>query len=335
MYSLLRKLLFLLNPEVSHDLSMDMLGATERLGLIGLLKPKLASKPIEVMGLRFENPVGLAAGLDKNGQYLNALGGLGFGFVEIGTVTPVAQSGNPQPRLFRLPEHKAIINRMGFNNQGVDKLVERVKTRRYTGVLGINIGKNKVTPEEDALRDYEICMERVYEVADYIAINISSPNTPGLRNLQFGDALNTLLAGIQVKREQLEKIYGKRVPVAVKISPDSEPGDLKSMAKAFLDTGIDAVIATNTTVSRDGVETSEFADEAGGLSGVPVSSKSTETIKILREALGPDMPIIGVGGIMSAADAQEKLDAGANLVQLYSGFIYEGPELIGDIVASL
>ncbi len=332
MYSLARKILFLLDPEVSHDLSLDVMGAAERLRL---LKPFCSVPQVEateVMGIRFPNAVGLAAGLDKNGDYFNALGQLGFGFVEIGTVTPKPQVGNPKPRLFRLTDQEAIINRMGFNNKGVEHLVENVKRRRFQGVLGINIGKNKATSEEDALSDYTYCMEHVYEYADYITVNISSPNTPGLRNLQYGEAFDQLLSGIKEKQAQLNTEHGRYVPVAVKIAPDMSESELNEVADKLLQYKLDGVIATNTTIGRVGVEYSPHKDEAGGLSGAPVKDLSTETIRRLSERLAGKIPIIGVGGISSGEDAVEKLNAGASLVQIYSGFIYKGPSLIREAV---
>lgn len=329
MYKAIRSLLFKFDPEVSHELSLDWLGAGERMKMLGAVSSPRVNHPVEVMGLTFPNPVGLAAGLDKNADYFNALGTLGFGFVEVGTVTPKAQPGNPKPRLFRLPEHQAIINRMGFNNKGVEHLVEQVsKPRRYDGVLGINIGKNKVTPEDQALNDYLLGMNAVYAYADYIAVNISSPNTPGLRDLQFGESLQKLLAGIKAEQGKLADQQGRYVPVAVKIAPDMTDEELQSTAKAILESGLDAIIATNTTVSREGVENSLIADEAGGLSGLPVRDKSTHAIKVLAESLKGALPIIGVGGIVRPEDAVEKLKAGASLVQIYSGFIYEGPKLV-------
>ncbi len=330
MYPVLRKLLFTLEPETAHDLSLDCLGAAERLKLLPLFTPKQAQHPVEILGLTFPNPVGLSAGLDKNGDYFNALGQLGFGFVEIGTITPLPQEGNPKPRMFRLTEHEAIINRMGFNNKGVDYLVERVKQRRFDGILGINIGKNKVTPEDEALSDYEIAMEKVYPYADYITVNISSPNTPGLRNLQFGDNLEKLLEGLSIKQQQLTDQHGKRVPVLIKIAPDMSAEEVASISRTFLKHKVDGVIATNTTLDRSTVDGSPHSDEMGGLSGAPLTEQSTRIIQQLREHLGPDMPIIGVGGINQGSDAVAKLAAGANLVQIYSGFIYQGPQLIRD-----
>lgn len=328
MYNHIRDLLFYLNPETSHEFSLDMLGAAERMKLIGLMAPKVAVDPVNVMGLRFANSVGLAAGLDKNGDFFNALGALGFGFVEIGTITPRPQPGNPEPRLFRIPEAQAIINRMGFNNKGVDHLVEQVKKRRYQGVLGINIGKNATTPVENAVDDYLICLRKVYAYADYITVNISSPNTPGLRNLQFGDSLSRLLESLKKEQGVLAKAEGRYVPVAVKIAPDMDESEIAQVAGVLLQQGMDGVIATNTTVSRVGVEQYETSQESGGLSGVPVRDKSTWVIKTLHGCLGGKLPIIGVGGITDAASAADKVRAGASLVQIYTGFIYEGPALI-------
>lgn len=334
MYGLAKKILFAMSPEVSHELALDWLGAAQRTGLLKLFYSQ-PSRPVEVMGLKFPNPVGLAAGLDKNGDYLNALGDLGFGFVEIGTVTPRPQPGNPQPRLFRLTEHNAIINRMGFNNKGVGHLVERVKKRTYQGILGINIGKNKNTPDEQALDDYLICLRAVYPYADYVTINISSPNTPGLRSLQFGESLEKLVVGIKSEQKILAQQHGRYVPIAVKIAPDMTDDEIREVAATLQRHQIDAVIATNTTLSRAGVETSPHANEAGGLSGEPVRDASTHVIRVLRGFLGDTMPIIGVGGIMSGADAKAKIEAGANLIQIYSGFIYRGPELIKECVNAL
>lgn len=335
MYDKCRDLLFRLSPETSHEFALDMLGAAERLKLLGLFAPKVKGKPVELMGLTFKHGVGLAAGLDKNGDYFNALGVLGFSSVEIGTITPRPQEGNPQPRLFRLPEAKGIINRMGFNNKGVDHLVAQVKKRRFDGILGINIGKNATTPVENAVDDYLTCLTKVYDYADYITVNISSPNTPGLRSLQFGDSLSQLLAPIKAAQLEQHKATGRYVPIAVKIAPDMNDDETVQVANILINEGLDGVIATNTTVGREGVEGLKHADEAGGLSGAPVREKSLKIIETLHEALGDKLPIIGVGGITDDDHAIEKVRAGAKMVQIYSGFIYEGPELIADCAEAL
>ena len=331
MYGLAKKILFAMPPELSHEIALDWMGAAHRLGLLKLMMTQ-PQKPVEVMGLTFPNPVGLAAGLDKNGDYLNALGDLGFGFVEIGTITPLPQPGNPQPRLFRLADQQAIINRMGFNNKGVEHLVAQVKKRSFKGVLGINIGKNKNTPDDRALDDYLICLRAVYAHADYITVNISSPNTPGLRSLQFGESLAQLVAGIKAEQKLLAERYVRYVPIAVKIAPDMNDDDVRAVASTLQDHQIDAIIATNTTLSRKGVDDSPHARESGGLSGAPVRDMSTHVIKVLTDYLGDSIPVIGVGGIMSGADAEAKFAAGAKLVQIYSGFIYRGPALIAECV---
>ena len=335
MYSTLRNLLFRLDPEVSHEFSLDMLGAAERLKLLELFISAPAYNPIEVMGLRFPNSVGLAAGLDKNGDYFNALGALGFGFVEIGTVTPRPQPGNPQPRLFRIPEREAIINRMGFNNKGVDHLVDQVRKRRYQGILGINIGKNATTPVENAADDYLIGMRKVYAHADYITVNVSSPNTPGLRDLQFGDSLNRLLETLKKEQLALQQAHQRYVPVAVKIAPDMDDIAIAQVAAALTEQGMDGVIATNTTIGREGVEGCPNSEEAGGLSGLPVRDKSTRVIAGLHSHVGGKLPIIGVGGISDGPSAVEKIKAGASLVQIYSGFIYRGPAVITDVANAI
>ncbi len=328
MYSHIRDLLFKLDAETSHEFSLDLIGAAERLQLINLCLPTITANPVEVMGITFPNPVGLAAGLDKNGDYFNALGAMGFGFVEIGTITPKPQAGNPKPRLFRIPEAQAIINRMGFNNKGVDHLVAQVKRRRFKGVLGINIGKNATTPVENAADDYVICMQKTYAHADYITVNVSSPNTQGLRDLQFGDSLNRLLETIKKEQGKLQAEHGRYVPVAVKIAPDMDSDAVAQVAQSLLAQGIDGVIATNTTIGREGVEDYKASVETGGLSGLPVRDKSTRVIRALYAELGEKLPIIGVGGITDGASAAEKIKAGAKLVQVYSGFIYRGPVLI-------
>ncbi|WP_028669976.1 quinone-dependent dihydroorotate dehydrogenase [Saccharospirillum impatiens] len=331
MYNLIRRALFTLSPETSHDLSLDGLGALQRLGVLGALSKAQEGRRTSLWGIEFENPVGLAAGLDKNADYLDALGTLGFGFVEVGTVTPLAQPGNPHPRLFRLPEHQAIINRMGFNNKGVDYLVERVKRSRYRGVIGINIGKNKDTPEENALDDYLTCLDKVYPHAHYVVVNVSSPNTPGLRNLQFGEALNRLLAGLKERQRVLTAEHGFK-PLLIKIAPDMTAEEVQKVAQAFIEFDVDGVVATNTTLARDAVAGHLHSEESGGLSGAPLLDASTRVVTQLRDLLPATMPIIGVGGICSADDALKKWSAGADLVQLYSGFIYHGPSLIRECV---
>ena len=334
MYPLARTLLFKLSPETSHELSIDLIGAGGRLGLNGLLC-KTPQLPVSLMGLQFANPVGLAAGLDKNGDAIDGFAQLGFGFVEIGTVTPRPQPGNPKPRLFRLPEATAIINRMGFNNLGVDHLLARVKAARYRGVLGINIGKNFDTPVERAVDDYLLCLDKVYAHASYVTVNVSSPNTPGLRSLQFGDALKHLLEALRRRQEDLLIEHGKRVPLAIKIAPDMSDEEIVEVARALIETGMDAVIATNTTLGREGVEGLLHADEAGGLSGAPVLEKSTHTVRVLAGELSGRLPIIAAGGITEGRHAAQKIAAGASLVQIYSGFIYRGPALISEAVDAI
>lgn len=328
MYNLSRRLLFKLSPETAHELTIDTLGAAGRLGLTHRLVKQPAALPVTVMGIEFPNPVGLAAGLDKNGDAILGLSGLGFGFIEIGTITPRAQPGNPKPRLFRLPAAEGVINRMGFNNLGVDHLLARVQNAKFSGVLGINIGKNFDTPVENAADDYLLCMDKVYGSASYITVNVSSPNTPGLRSLQFGDSLRNLLSALSQRQQELTVLHGKRVPLAIKIAPDMSDEEIVEVAHILLETGMDAVIATNTTVSREGVAGMQHADEAGGLSGAPVREQSTHVVRVLAETLAGRLPIIAVGGITEGQHAAEKIEAGASLVQIYSGFIYKGPELI-------
>ena len=332
LYSAVRKVLFQFDPEMIHEMTIMGFKCTGSTPLNLFYKQRVTEKPVKVMGIDFPNPLGLAAGLDKNGECIDAFAAMGFGFVEVGTVTPRPQPGNDKPRIFRLPEANAIINRMGFNNKGVDYLVSQVRAAKFKGVLGINIGKNKDTPEEDAKDDYIHCMRKVYDFATYITVNISSPNTPGLRSLQYGDALNELLSALKAEQETLAKQYGKYVPVAVKIAPDLTEEEVNSIAKCLIDNNIDGVIATNTTLSREGVENLAHGNEQGGLSGAPVKDKSTTVIRILAKALNNKLPIIGVGGIASSKDANEKLAAGASLVQVYTGFIYNGPPLIKAIV---
>jgi dihydroorotate dehydrogenase len=335
MYDLARQMLFKLSAETSHDLSLDLIGAGGRLGINRRLTKAPARLPVSVMGLQFDNPVGLAAGLDKNAAAIEGFAQLGFGFIEVGTVTPRAQPGNPKPRLFRLPEATAIINRMGFNNLGVDHLVERVKAARYQGVLGINIGKNFDTPVECAQDDYLLCLDKVYDHASYVTVNVSSPNTPGLRSLQFGDSLKALLDALGTRREALALATGRRVPLAIKIAPDMTDEETAQVASALMATGMDAVIATNTTLSREGVEGLLHGAEAGGLSGAPVREKSTHTVRVLAAQLKGAVPIIAAGGVTEGAHAAEKIEAGASLVQVYSGFIYRGPALIREAVDAI
>jgi dihydroorotate dehydrogenase len=335
LYRAARPLLFRLAPERAHEFTLDALEALHRLGLAGMVAGTVAASPCRVMGLEFPNRVGLAAGLDKNAAHIDALAALGFGFIEVGTVTPRPQPGNPRPRLFRLPGVRAIINRMGFNNDGVEKLVANAARARYRGILGINIGKNFDTPIERAADDYLYCLRKVYALASYVTVNISSPNTANLRKLQQGAELDRLLEALMAERARLTAERGRRVPIAVKIAPDIPDDELGRTGRRLADHGVDAVIATNTTLSRAGVEGLTHASEAGGLSGAPLKERSTEVVRLLAAALGGRMPIIGVGGILSGADAREKIDAGASLVQLYSGVIYRGPGLIGEVAASL
>ncbi len=335
MYDLLRSLMFKMPAETSHDLALDLIGAAGRLRLADKLVRPVPPQPVEVMGLTFDNPVGLAAGLDKNAVAVDGLAAMGFGSIEVGTVTPRPQPGNPKPRLFRLEEHEAIINRFGFNNQGVDAMLERLAAVNYRGVLGINIGKNAVTPVENAVDDYLYCLRKVYSRASYVTVNLSSPNTPGLRTLQYGDSLKQLLAQIKTCQLELSQRYGRYVPIAIKIAPDMTAAEVSLVAGTLLEQGMDAVIATNTTLDRSAVADSPFADEAGGLSGAPLTDASTEVVRLLAQELKGRMPIIGVGGIFSGADAADKIAAGASLVQLYSGFIYRGPSLIKECAEAI
>ena len=338
MYGLLRPLLFTLDPETAHGIGLRGLDALERAGVLGLVarRPAESPFPVPVFGLDFPNPVGLAAGLDKNGAHIDALFGLGFGFVEIGTITPRPQPGNPAPRMFRLPRHKALINRLGFNNEGVDALVRNVgRARARKGPLGINIGKNKDTPNEDAERDYLHCLERVYPLADYITVNISSPNTAGLRELQEEQALRRLVSTLREAQERLAAQHGKRVPVLVKVAPDLTDADIDAAARVLSDLQVDGVVATNTTVSRTAVQGHRHAKEAGGLSGAPLMGQSTLVLRRLRTRLPESIPLVGVGGILSGADAVAKMAAGASLVQCYTGLVYRGPELVGECVDAM
>ena len=331
MYRLLRPLLFRLDPEQAHQLSLLGLDLAYHLGLCGLLAGTTADSPVTLMGLQFPNRVGLAAGLDKDGDHIDALAALGFGFIEIGTVTPRAQPGNACPRIFRLPEANAIINRLGFNNQGVDYLVANLQRMRFRGIVGVNIGKNFDTPIAEADGDYLLCLERVYAYASYVTINVSSPNTRNLRQLQSGDALERLLGAIVRTRDRLARVHGKHLPLALKIAPDLSDEEVGAIARLLVDHGIEAVIAANTTVSREAVKGLPYGEEGGGLSGAPLFAPSNHVIRLLAGELAGRVPIIGTGGILAAADARAKRDAGASLVQVYSGLIYRGPQLISAI----
>ena len=337
-YSLLRPWLFCLDPEQAHNLTLSNLDRAQRWGLLERLISKPVADPRTLCGITFANPVGLAAGLDKDGKHIDALAALGFGFLEIGTVTPRPQPGNPKPRMFRLSEAQAIINRMGFNNDGVDACVARVRRSRFWqqgGVLGMNIGKNASTPIEDAASDYILAMEAVYEIASYITVNISSPNTQNLRALQGEAMLRSLLSSLDEARKRLSDRYSVRKPLFLKIAPDLESTDIDLIADLSMEFGIDAIIATNTTIARDAVQGMQHCEEAGGLSGAPVRAASTQVIKTLKARLGNALPIIGVGGILSGADAKEKIMAGASLVQIYSGLIYRGPDLVSECAKAL
>ena len=336
MYKLARPFLFGFDAERAHGLGLKAIETAYRTGTIPLLARPPQPLPTKLLGLTFPNPVGLAAGLDKNGAHVEALFGLGFGFVEVGTVTPRPQPGNPKPRMFRLPAHQAVINRLGFNNEGVDVLVRNIeRLRRRSGVLGINIGKNKDTSNERAASDYLFCLERVYPLADYITVNISSPNTAGLRELQEEQALRQLIGSLREAQEDLAAQHGRRVPMLVKLAPDLSDDDIDAVARVLGDLGVDGVIATNTTVSRISVQDDPLAHETGGLSGAPLMGQSTLVLRRLRTRLPDRIPLIGVGGILSGADAVAKMAAGASLVQVYSGMVYRGPELIGECVDAI
>lgn len=327
--------MFRLDPELTHTIALQALKRSYVLGSARLLRHPVPALPRRVMGIDFPNPVGLAAGLDKNGDYLDALASVGFGFIELGTVTPRPQPGNPKPRLFRLPQAEALINRMGFNNKGVDHLVEQVRRARYRGVLGINIGKNFDTPLERATDDYLIGMRKVYDLASYIVINVSSPNTAGLRDLQHGELLDELLAAVKAEQKLLSVQYSRYVPLVIKISPDMTDAELEVVADRLLAHRIDGVAATNTTLSRAGVQGLAHADEGGGLSGKPLQQRSTEVVRLLQQHLNGRIPIIGVGGIVEPGGALQKLRNGASLVQLYTGLIYRGPALVSETVMAL
>jgi dihydroorotate dehydrogenase len=331
LYALARPLLFALDPETAHALTLELVDAPLRFGLLRVARPPAA--PVRAMGLHFPNPVGLAAGLDKNGAHVDALAKLGFGFIEVGTVTPRPQPGNPKPRLFRLPSAQALVNRMGFNSVGLDAFMENLGRARWRGVLGINIGKNADTPIERAADDYAACLERVYARASYVAVNVSSPNTKNLRELQEDRALDALLARLVGLRARLAERYGRRVPLALKVAPDLDAAQVRAIADAVRRHGIDAVIATNTSVSREGVEGLRHANEAGGLSGAPIRVRALATLAALASALKGEAVLIGVGGIVRGVDAAEKIEAGATLVQLYTGLVYRGPDLVSECIS--
>jgi dihydroorotate dehydrogenase len=334
-YGAARPFLFALDPERAHALGLKAIETAYRTGFNPLLALKPKPMPLQLFGLRFDNPVGLAAGMDKNGAHIDALAALGFGFLEIGTTTPRPQAGNAKPRMFRLPEHEAVINRLGFNNEGVDALVRNVGRMRYRGVLGINIGKNKDTPNERAADDYLHCLERVYPLASYVTVNISSPNTAGLRELQEEQQLRRLIGTLREAQESFGARQGKRVPMLVKIAPDLSDEDIEACARVLSDLKVDGVIATNTTIERQAVAEHPLAHEVGGLSGRPLYGRATHVLRRMRTLLPDSIPLVGVGGILSGADAAGKISAGASLVQIYSGLVYRGPGLIGECVDAI
>ena len=334
MYSLIRKALFLTDPETAHGLALESLRLGHGVGATDVLF-KNGGQPLTVMGLEFPNAVGMAAGMDKNGDYIDALGSVGFGFIEVGTVTPRPQPGNPRPRVFRLEKANAMINRLGFNNKGVDHLVRQAKKRKFKGILGINISKNFDTPMEQTADDYLVCLEKVYPHADYITINVSSPNTKGLRDLQGSEQLNDLLSVINSRRQQLAYEYEKRVPLVVKVAPDLEEREIPEIASVVVANEFDGLIATNTTISRQAVKGMRFANEQGGLSGAPLMDKANQVLAAFRAALPAKVALIGTGGITDGADAAEKVRLGADLVQFYTGFVYRGPDLVSDSVRAI
>lgn len=334
-YDLARRFMFSKDAEWSHDFALSNLKRFANTPLSMCWSQSVASKPITFLGLELPNPVGLAAGLDKNAECIDAFSQMGFGFIEVGTVTPRPQAGNDKPRIFRLPQANAVINRMGFNNKGVDYLLENVKNAQYKGILGINIGKNKDTPNEQGKNDYIHCMRKVFTSASYITVNISSPNTPGLRDLQYGEALDDLLGSLKNEQLDLAAKHGKQVPMLVKIAPDLDQIQVQQVSESLINNKIDGVIATNTTLDRSAVEGMQHANEAGGLSGHPVRQKSTEIVKEIKRLTNGELPIVGVGGIDSAESAKEKFAAGADLVQVYTGFIYQGPPMIRKIINAL
>jgi dihydroorotate dehydrogenase len=334
MYSLVRRALFLSDPETAHGLALESLRLGYGVGATHLLS-KCRNLPVKVMGLQFPNPVGMAAGMDKNGDYIDALGSLGFGFIEVGTVTPRPQPGNPKPRIFRLEKANAMINRLGFNNKGVDHLVRQVRKREFSGILGINIGKNFDTPNEKAADDYLVCLEKVYPEADYITVNISSPNTRGLRDLQGVEQLDNLLQTLNRKRNALADTWQKRVPLVVKVAPDLEDAQIPGMAEVVARNEFDGLIATNTTISREAVKGMRHAGELGGLSGAPLKKQANHVLAAFRKHLPEGFALIGTGGITAGADAAEKIRLGADLVQFYTGFVYAGPDLVGACVDAI
>ena len=334
MYSLLRKALFITDPETAHGLALEGLRLGHGVGATHLLC-KAHSLPVTVMGLQFPNPVGLAAGMDKNGDYIDALGSVGFGSIEVGTVTPRPQPGNPKPRVFRIEKANAMINRLGFNNKGVDHLVRQVQKRKFSGILGINIGKNFDTPNENAADDYLICLERAYPHADYITVNISSPNTKGLRELQDEEQLDSLLGALNDRRQELADEHQKQVPLVVKVAPDLDDGQIPGIASVVVNNKFDGLIATNTTISRDEVKGLRHADEQGGLSGAPVRERANHVLAAFRAALPAEIALIGTGGITEGEDAAEKIRLGADLVQFYTGFVYRGPDLVADCLKAI
>ncbi|MDO4997452.1 MAG: quinone-dependent dihydroorotate dehydrogenase [Neisseria sp.] len=332
MYSLLRPFIFKMDSEIAHHTTLEALKKAHRFGLLPAVNPH--TQPTQLMGLNLPNPVGLAAGLDKNGEYIDALAALGFGFIEVGTITPKPQDGNPKPRLFRLPEHQAVINRMGFNNQGIDAMIRHISTSKFNGILGINIGKNAITPIENAADDYLICLEKAYAHASYITVNISSPNTKNLRALQGGDELTALLSALKNKQAHLAAAHGRYVPLAVKIAPDLDEQQVADIAHVVQAVEMDGIIATNTTIDKSSLGAHPLANEQGGLSGLPVREKSNQVLRQLANELAGKLPIIGVGGIVAGQDAAEKLRLGASAVQVYSGMVYRGPELIKECLAA-
>ena len=332
LYDLARPFIFTLDPETAHHVAFANLRRAHALGLTRLLRPHVADDPVELMGLAFPNPVGLAAGLDKNAEHIDGLAAFGFGHIECGTVTPRPQPGNPKPRLFRIVDAEALVNRMGFNNAGLAAFLDHAARAQYRGVLGLNIGKNFDTPNERAADDFVACLSGCYAKASYVAVNVSSPNTKGLRDLQHEQALGQLVARLKAEQAKLAQRHGKYTPLVLKIAPDLEPKAIEGIARLLVKHGIDGVIATNTTISRAGVEGRPHADETGGLSGRPLRERATAVVRALARALDGALPIIGVGGILSGADAKEKIDAGASLVQIYTGLVYRGPDLVAECV---